>query len=95
MMDRSELKALRDIPNIGVATERMLFDLGVSEPADLIGKDPYQLYDSLCRVTGKKQDPCVLDVLIAAVTYMEGGPARKWWEFTQERKQRLASQQSR
>ncbi|MDX1344676.1 MAG: helix-hairpin-helix domain-containing protein [Sedimenticolaceae bacterium] len=94
-MDRSELKVLRDIPNIGVATERMLFGLGVSEPADLIGKDPYQLYDNLCRLTGKKQDPCVLDVLIAAVTYMEGGPARKWWEFTQERKQRLASQQSR
>ncbi len=86
---------MRDIPNIGVATERMLLGLGVSEPADLIGKDPCQLYDSLCRLTGKKQDPCVLDVFIAAVTYMEGGPARKWWEFTQERKQRLAARQSR
>lgn len=94
-MGRSELTALRDIPNIGVATERILFDLGVSEPADLIGMDPYQLYDSLCRLTGKRQDPCVLDVFIAAVTYMEGGPARKWWEFTQERKRRLATQQAR
>jgi hypothetical protein len=94
-MRRSEPKALRDIPNIGVATERMLFRLGVSEPADLVGQDPYQLYDTLCSVTGKRQDPCVLDVFIAAIAYMEGGPARKWWEFTRERKRRLAARQSR
>ena len=94
-MHPDEIRELRDIPNIGVAIERMLFTVGVSEPADLIGRDPYQLYDRLCSVTGKSQDPCVLDVFIAAVAYMEGGPARKWWEFTQERKRQLAARQSR
>jgi hypothetical protein len=93
-VQRSELEELRDIPNIGVAIEKMLLTLGLSEPADLIGKDPYQLYDNLCSVTGERQDPCVLDVFIAAVAYMEGGPPRKWWEFTQERKRVLAARQS-
>jgi len=85
-MNRSNIKKFRDIPNIGVATEKNLQTLGMTDPIELAGKDPYQLYNDLCRITNKKYDPCVLDVLISAVRYMEGGPARKWWEFTEERK---------
>lgn len=85
-MKRSNIKKLRDIPNIGPATENTLHSLGIHEPSELTGKDPYRLYSELCRITNKKQDPCVLDVLISAVRYMEGEPAKKWWEFTEERK---------
>jgi len=85
-MKRINIKQLRDIPNIGVATENTLHTLGINEPSELVGKDPYRLYNELCRITKKQQDPCVLDVLISAVRYMEGGPAKKWWEFTEERK---------
>ena len=89
-MSRKSLKRLTDIPNIGKAMERDLLLLGMRHPADLlIGRDPYQLYEELCRVTQKKHDPCVLDVFISSVWYMEGGPPKKWWEFTEERMQRL------
>ena len=51
-----------------------------------IGKDPYKLYNELCRLTGKKHDPCVIDVFLSVVDFMEGGDAKPWWEFTEERK---------
>ena len=85
-MKRSDIKEFRDIPNVGVAIEKNLRALGMSKPMELAGKDPYKLYNDLCRITQKKQDPCVLDVFISAVKYMEGGPPKKWWEFTAERK---------
>lgn len=88
-MVRESLKALTDIPNIGEAMERDFLLLNIKQPADLIGRDPYQLYEELCCVTQKKHDPCVLDVFISAVRFMEGGPPKKWWEFTEERKRRL------
>jgi hypothetical protein len=44
------------------------------------------MYEDLCAITRKTQDPCVIDVFMSAVRYMEGGPAKKWWEFTEERR---------
>ena len=60
--------------------------IGVNSPEQLIGKDPYKMYHELCYATNQKHDPCVIDVFISAVRYMEGGPQKKWWEFTEERK---------
>lgn len=85
-MSRSEIIKFQDIPNVGKAIEKDFVLLGFNEPKELIGKDPYQMYRELCNITGSRQDPCVLDVFISAVRYMEGGPAKKWWEFTAERK---------
>ena len=85
-MPRNQVKRLIDIPNVGPAMERDLVALGIRQPSDLIGGDPYQLYEELCCITNKRQDPCVIDVFISAVKYMEGGPAKKWWEFTEDRK---------
>ena len=85
-MLRIEIKRFQDIPNIGTAIEKDLIALGLSEPVELIGKDPYQMYNDLCTITQKRHDPCVIDVFISAVRYMEGGPVKKWWEFTKERK---------
>ncbi|MET0100289.1 MAG: helix-hairpin-helix domain-containing protein [Sedimenticola sp.] len=90
-MHRNRIRQLQEIPNIGPAIERSLISIGIVEPHQLVGKDPYRLYRSLCDITGSKQDPCVLDILISAVRYMEGGPARKWWEFTAERKKHLGN----
>ena len=69
--------------------------LGLSEPAQLAGRDPYALYDRLCAETGVRHDPCVIDVFIAAVRYMEGGPKRPWWAFTAERKRELVKRASK
>ena len=90
MMPRNQLKRLIDIPNVGPAIERDLVALGLRAPTDLIGRDPYQMYKELCNITHKRQDPCVIDVFISAVRYMEGGPARKWWEYTEDRKKHFA-----
>lgn len=90
-MSRENIKHLQEIPNIGKAIEKELNIIGISLPGQLIGKDPYKMYSKLCNITNKKHDPCIIDVFISAVRYMEGGPPRKWWEFTEERKNKLGA----
>lgn len=85
-MPRTNINNLSDIPNIGPAVSRKLELINIHHPDDLIGKDPYQLYSELCRITGKRIDHCVIDVFIAAVRFMEGAPAQSWWAYTAERK---------
>jgi len=85
-MPRTEIKQFRDIPNVGPAIEKEFVVLGLIDPAELIGKDPYQMYKDLCHITKLRKDRCVIDIFISAVRYMEGGPAQKWWDFTEERK---------
>src|SRR6478736_8044653 len=82
---------LEDIPNVGPAVACDLRQLGITSPGELPRRDPYALYEDLCRITGQRHDPCLLDTFIAAVRFMEGGPKRPWWKFTAERKKELAS----
>ena len=58
--DRTTVLHLEDLPNIGKAIARDLRLIGIQHPRDLIEKDAYSLYDELCKVTGHKQDPCVI-----------------------------------
>jgi hypothetical protein len=88
---KRELTRLEDIPNVGPAIAADFRQLGIATPAELVGRDPYELYDELCRTTGVRHDPCVLDVFISAVRYMEGAPKRPWWKYTAERKRELAA----
>ncbi len=90
-----EVARLEDIPNVGPAIAADLRQLGITSPAGLPGRDPYALYDELCRITGHRHDPCVLDTFIAAVRYMEGAPKRPWWTYTAERKRVLAARTGR
>ena len=89
--DRKTVSQLEELPNIGKAIAGDLRLVGIQQPQDLIGKDPYQLYDDLCNATGEKHDPCVLDVFLAVVDFMEGGEPVPWWEFTAERKKYMAN----
>src|SRR5207237_5925839 len=91
---KRELARLEDIPNVGPAIAADFRRLGITSPAELPGRDPYALYDELCRVTGVRHDPCVLDTFIAAVRYAEGAPKRPWWKYTAERKRELAARAS-
>jgi hypothetical protein len=88
---RKAVARLEDIPNVGPAIAGDLRQLGIDEPAGLSGRDPYALYDDLCRITGTRHDPCLLDVFIAAVKFMDGGPSKPWWNYTAERKRTLAA----
>ena len=91
-MARNEIKKFQEIPNVGKATVKDFILLGINEPFELVGRDPYQMYNDLCKITSQHHDPCVIDVFISAVRYMEGGAAKKWWEFTLERKEYLSNQ---
>lgn len=90
-MIRNEIKKFQDIPNVGKAIEKDFILIGLKQPIELINKDPYLMYDELCNITQQRHDPCVIDVFISAVNYMKGGPAKKWWEFTKERKAKLSA----
>jgi hypothetical protein len=89
--DRSGFTELEQIPNVGPAVASDLRLLGLARPQDLLGRDPYALYEELCRVTKQRHDPCLLDTFIAAVRFMDGEPAQPWWAFTAERKRVLAA----
>lgn len=90
-MQRNEIKYFQDIPNVGKAIEKDFILLGIKQPIELAAMDPYQMYDDLCRITNNRHDPCVIDVFLSVVDYMRGGPAKKWWEFTEQRKMTLGS----
>jgi Pathogenicity locus len=89
--DICELTRLEDIPNVGPAVAGDVRQLGITSPGELAGRDPYAMYDDLCRLTGQRHDPCLLDTFIAAVRYMEGEPKKPWWKYTPERKRGLAA----
>jgi hypothetical protein len=88
---RTDIGRLEAIPNVGASIAGDLRRLGITSPSDLPGRDPYEMYDELCRISRQRLDPCLLDTFIAAVRYMEGGPKRPWWKFTAERKKALAA----
>jgi len=88
--NRQDVARLEDIPNVGPAVAADLRRLGITSPAELPGRDPYDMYDDLCRTTGQRHDPCLLDTFIAAVRYMEGAPKKPWWKYTAERKRQMA-----
>ena len=90
-MRTRNVATLEDVTNVGPATAGDLRQIGIDRPAQLSGRDPYALYAALCAATETHQDPCVLDVFIAAVRYMEGAPARPWWRYSAERKRAFAA----
>jgi hypothetical protein len=85
-VNRSKVSQLTDLPNVGKATADDLRLLGFVLPEQLIGECPFKLYERLCRETGCRHDPCVIDVFMSIICFLNGQPPRPWWEFTQIRK---------
>ncbi len=79
---------LEELPNIGPAMAADLRRIGINHPGQLAGKNAFVLYNRLCTISGKKHDPCVIDVFLSAIHYMESGDALPWWKFTPARKAR-------
>jgi Pathogenicity locus len=86
-----ELARLEDIPNIGPSIAADLRRLGITSPLELLGRDPYAMYDDLCRIASQRHDPCLLDTFIAAVRFMAGDAKKPWWKYTAERKRMMAA----
>lgn len=82
----AEVRRFEDIPNIGLRMAEDFQQLGIKKPAELKGKDAYTLYKKMCKVSGIRQDPCVLDTYLAAIDFMNGAPARPWYAYTLARK---------
>jgi hypothetical protein len=89
-VDRTRLRALTDLPNIGPACAKDLRLLGIHTPDQLVGRDAFAMYAALCEITATRHDPCVIDVFLSVTRFMAGEAPRPWWAYTVERKQRLA-----
>ena len=87
--DRNTVSQLDALPNIGKAMMADFLLIGINHPKELVGKNAFSLYDELCSTTGVKHDPCVIDVFMSAIDFMEGGEAQPWWAFTKERKRKM------
>ncbi|MDX2177863.1 MAG: helix-hairpin-helix domain-containing protein [Candidatus Sumerlaeia bacterium] len=85
-MPRQLPDRLEDLRNVGPAFAADLRLLGIERPADLVGKDPRALFDALCRKTGTRQDPCVLDTFTAVVAFATTGEDHPWWHYSRLRK---------
>lgn len=79
-------RGLRDLINVGPATEGDLRLLGITRVDQLVKQDPLQMYARLCRLTGQRHDPCCIDVFMAVVASARGEGDRPWWEYTAARK---------
>ena len=74
---------LEEIPGVGPRIAGVMEKLGIRQVADLVGKDPEELYRRECRLKGFEEDRCALYVWRTAVYYAEN-PVRKaeklkWW----------------
>lgn len=87
-VDRYELKALTDLPNIGPSIAIDLQSIGIGRPQQLAGRCPFELYQALCDSSGIRHDPCVLDVFMSVTDFVDGGSPRPWWAYTAQRKLR-------
>lgn len=82
----AECERLEQLPNIGPAIAADLRLVGVQHPRELASRDAFVLYQSLCALTGRRHDPCVLDTFMAATDFMRGAAPKPWWAYTAERK---------
>ena len=87
----AECVQLEQLPNIGTSIAADLRLIGVTQPQALASEDAFHLYQTLCRVTGKRHDPCVLDTFMAACDFMRGAAAKPWWAYTAQRKAQYGS----
>lgn len=92
---RGQTKKLTDLPNIGKAGVADLKLLGINMPHDLLGRDPYEMYEKLCDITGSKHDPCVIDVFISITRFINGAEPQPWWMYTSERKSVLTAMKNK
>jgi pathogenicity locus Cdd1 protein len=83
-------RRLEDLISIGPAMLRDFEMLGIRSMAQLAKQDPQRMYARLNRISGERQDPCVLDVFCAAVAQARNPrlPAEQchWWYWSRKRK---------
>jgi hypothetical protein len=86
-----EAKRFTDIVNVGPATSAALEKLGFGQPTDLQGQDAFDMHARLEQIERERVDPCVIDVFLAVIDFMEGAAPRPWWHYTPQRKRMVAA----
>jgi hypothetical protein len=81
---------LTELMNVGPAVARYLQRADIAYVDQLAGRDPVEIYETICEHDAQRYDPCLLDTIISAVDQANGNPARPWWTYTPQRK-RLTS----
>jgi len=82
-----QVKNLTIIPGIGKSIAEDLWNIGITEVDQLIGKDPDQLYKQSNEFSGAVQDRCLLYVFRCAVYFAETRGRQqdkkklKWWNW--------------
>jgi len=83
-------RALKDLISVGPAMLRDFELLKVRSVAQLAKQDPHKMYAKLQRLTGTRQDPCVLDTFHAAVAQARNPRLSahqcQWWYWSRKRK---------
>ena len=83
-------RQLGNLISVGPAMLRDFELLRIRSVARLARQNPQRMYTKLNRLTGLRQDPCVLDVFCAAVAQAKNPrlPAkqREWWYWSKKRK---------
>jgi len=79
-----------DIPHVGKKVACLLCEAGIAKPLDLRGVDALWLYNKICKITLQNHGPQLLDRLLAAIDFAEGGAPRPLNTFTAIRNQLLA-----
>lgn len=89
MKAKSAKSPLLIIPGIGPAMVKDLHQLGVFEVTDLKGRDPEQMYQQICDISGTRLDPCVLYTYRCAVYFAKtknpDPELLKWWNWKNRR----------
>jgi hypothetical protein len=90
MTQMASRRELQDLISVGPAILRDFQMLGVKTVAQISRREPREMYEQLCSLTGQRQDPCVLDTFTAAVAQARDPglpPAQcQWWFWSRERK---------
>ena len=87
-----ETRRLGDLTSVGPAMLRDFELLGIRSVAELARQNPQRMYRKMERLTGQRQDPCVLDTFCAAVAQARNprlaAEKCQWWYWSRERKNR-------
>jgi predicted RecB family nuclease len=83
-------RQLGELISVGPAMLRDFQMLGIRSVSQLAKQNPKRMYSKLERLTGQRQDPCVLDTFRAAVAQARNPrlPAEQcqWWYWSRVRK---------
>jgi hypothetical protein len=88
-MPTKQSSDLTSLMNVGAAVAGHLGRAGITQVDDLAGRDPFEIYETICERDGMRHDPCLLDTIMSATDQANGKPARPWWSYTPQRKQLL------